>query len=470
MANLLNKLVYVKKSASFTNELKETYKHSIVFVEDEGVLWTHNKSFGLSATDLAALKGRVETLEGLRWFNGIAEIGENKSVFQAVDGSTVIKFGGDSKGIVTVTVDADGVHVSVKEVTAEGDTYIDAAGSEDGSNKVSVSANVTKMAEITGENTGVGTLADAADVKTYVDAEVGKVQADLDGEVMAEGYVADVMVGGLNKGTNVGGMSGVEVLDLILKPEYAPTLTDATCSISCSGHAANEVAEVGSKTPVSSAYTSFGNVAKATAGNYTALGGSATESFAITTKTAGATNYDTVTTKPGAFTVTATRSYAAGSEQVKSNKGTATNKIAGNSTTLLANASASSKIDASTFVIKAQTKSASHTINYAYKIYATTGTAGTLAFLGLLTSVSNKEATLKGGSAGQKFAVPSTYTGVKIEEYNATLNSWTDTTSGWNTSTTSYNLPDGTPKEYTVYTRANNSGEDMKARISATVA
>ena len=129
MANLLNKLVYVKKSASFTNELKETYKHSIVFVEDEGVLWTHNKSFGLSATDLAALKGRVETLEGLRWFNGIAEIGENKSVFQAQDGATVIKFGGDSKGIVTVTVDANGVHVSVKEVTAEGDTYIDAAGS-----------------------------------------------------------------------------------------------------------------------------------------------------------------------------------------------------------------------------------------------------------------------------------------------------------------------------------------------------
>ena len=466
MANLLNKLVYVKKSASFTDELKETYKHSIVFVEDEGVLWTHNKSFGLSATDLSALKGRVETLEGLRWFNGIAEIGSD-TVFQAKNGSTVIKFGGDSKGIVTVTVDVNGVHVSVKEVTAEGDTYIDAAGSEDGSNKVSVSANITKMTEITGENTGVGTLADAADVKTYVDAEVGKVQSELEGEVMADGYVAEVMVGGLNKGTNVGGLSGVEVLDLILKPEYAPTLSDATCSISCT---TSGTLEVGSKTPASSAYTSSGNVAKATAGNYTALGGSATESFAITTKTAGATDYDTVTTKPGAFTVTATRSYAAGSEQVKSNKGTVTNKIASNSTTLLANASASSKIDASTFVIKAQTKTASHTINYAYKIYATTGTAGTLASLGLLTSVSNKEATLKGGSAGQKFAVPSTYTGVKIEEYNATLNSWTDTTSGWNTSTTSFTLPDGTSKEYTVYTRANNSGEDMKARISATVA
>lgn len=468
MANLLNKLVYVKKSASFTDELKETYKHSIVFVEDEGVLWTHNKSFGLSSTDLNLLKGRLEAVENARWFNGIAEIGEGKSIFKAKNGSTVIKFGGDSKGIVTVTVDANGVHISAKEVTAEGDTYIEATGSEDGSNKVSVSANVTKMAEITGENTGIGTLADAADVKVYVDTEVGKVQSELEGEVMAEGYVAEVMVGGLNKGTDISGLSGVEVLDLILKPEYAPTLTDATCSIFCT--TTSGTLEVGSKTPAASAYTSSGNVAKATAGSYTALGGAATESFSIAKNTTGATDYDTVTKNPGSFSVTATRSYAAGTNTVKSNKGNNTNRVATDSTTLLENASVSSKIDASTFVIKAQTKTATHTINYAYKIYATTGTAGTLASLGLLTSVSNKEATLKGGSAGQKFAVPSTYTGVKIEEYNATLNSWTDTTSGWNTSTTSYTLPDGTSKEYTVYTRANNSGEDMMARISATVA
>ena len=469
MANLLNKLVYVKKSASFTDELKATYQRSIVFIEDEGILWTHGKSFGLSATDLAALTARLQAVEDARWFNGIAEIGEGKSVFQATDGATTIKFGGDDKGIVTVTVDADGVHVSVKEVSASGDTYVSAEGSEDGSNKVTVSANVTKMSEITEESTGEGTLADAADVKTYVDTEVGKVQSELESEVMADGYVADVMVGGLNKGTNVGGMTGVEVLDLILKPEYAPTLTDATCTISCSSNTSGSVVEVGSTTPAESTYISTGNVAKAVAGSYTALGGDATVTFTITSQTCGSTGYGTVSNKPGVFTVKATRSYAAGIDQVKSNKGNATNKIASNSTTLLENASVSTKVDASTFVIKAQTKEASHTINFAYKIYATTGVAGTLASLGLKTSVSNVEATLKGGSAGQKFAVPSTYTGVKIEEYNATLNSWTDTTTGWNTSTTSFDLPDGTSKEYTVYTRANNSGEDMKARISATV-
>ena len=467
MANLLNKLVYVKKSASFTEELKETYKHSIVFVEDEGVLWTHGKSFGLSATDLQVLKNRVETLENTRWFNGIAEIGEGKSIFSAADGATVIKFGGDN--IITVRVDGDGVHITAKEVSAQGDSYVTAEGSKDGSNKVSVSANITKMSEITGEKTGEGTLVDAADAKTYIDTEIGKVQTEIDGAVMDEGYVADVMVGGLNRGTDVSGKTAVEVLDLILKPEYAPVFTDATATISCTGHPANEVAEVGTKTPLENLYTSAGNKAYTIAGSHRANGGDATVSFSISGKTAGATDYDTITTKPGIFTVTATRVYAVGTEEVKSNKGNATNKIASNSTTLLENAPVSNKVNADKHIVSI-TKTASHTINYAYKIYATTGVAGELASQGLKTTVSNLAVTLKGGAAGQKFAVPDTYKNVKIEEFNATLNSWTDTTAGWTTSVTSYNLADGSSKNYTVFTRANNSGEDMKARISATVA
>ena len=88
--------------------------------------------------------------------------------------------------------------------------------------------------------------------------------------------------------------------------------------------------------------------------------------------------------------------------------------------------------------------------------------------MSLATTTSNREAVLKGGAAGQKFAVPATYTGIKIEEYNDTLKSWTDTTSNWTTSTQKMTLADGTEKDYTVYNRANVSGEDMKARISAT--
>lgn len=295
---------------------------------------------------------------------------------------------------------------------------------------------------------------------------IAEIQAEFDADVMEKGYTTEVTIGGLNKGTDVGEKSAVEVLDLILKPEYAPVFTEATCTIS--GPAASgTIYEVGTTTPAASAYTSSGNTAKTKSGSYEAFGGAVTETFTITGKTAGATDYETVTTTRGAFTVKVTRAYAAGTDVVKSNKGKATNKT-GNGTTLLENASANNRIDGTSYTIKAITREASHTINYTYKVYASTVTAGTLTAMVLATETSNREAILKGGAAGQKFAVPATYTGIKIEEYNDTLKSWTDTTSNWTTSTQKMTLADGTEKDYTVYNRANVSGEDMKARISAT--
>lgn len=295
---------------------------------------------------------------------------------------------------------------------------------------------------------------------------IAEIQAEFDADVMEKDYVTEVTIGGLNKGTNVGEKSAVEVLDLILKPEYAPVFTDATCTIS-GPVSSGTIYEVGTTTPAASAYTSAGNTAKTKSGSYEAFGGAVTETFTITGKTAGATDYETVTTTKGSFTVEVTRAYAAGTDVVKSNKGTATNKT-GTSTTLLENASANNNIDSTSHTIKAITKKASHTLNYAYKVYASTVTAGTLTAMSLATTTSNREAVLKGGAAGQKFAVPATYTGIKIEEYNDTLKSWTDTTSNWTTSTQKMTLADGTEKDYTVYNRANVSGEDMKARISAT--
>lgn len=295
---------------------------------------------------------------------------------------------------------------------------------------------------------------------------IAEIQAEFDADVMKKDYVTEVTIGGLNKGTNVGEKSAVEVLDLILKPEYAPVFTDATCTIS-GPIASGTIYEVGTTTPAASAYTSAGNTAKTKSGSFEAFGGAVTETFTITSKTAGATDYETVTTTSGVFTVKVTRAYAAGTDVVKSNKGTATNKT-GNGTTLLENASVNNNIDSTSHTIKAITKNASHTINYAYKVYASTVTAGVLTAMSLATTTSNREAILKGGAAGQKFAVPATYTGIKIEEYNDTLKSWTDTTSNWTTSTQKMTLADGTEKDYTVYNRANVSGEDMKARISAT--
>lgn len=293
---------------------------------------------------------------------------------------------------------------------------------------------------------------------------IAEIKAEFEADVMEKDYVTEVTIGGLNKGTNVGEKSAVEVLDLILKPEYAPVFTEATCTIS---GPTGTIYEVGTTTPAASAYTSTGNTAKTKSGSYEAFGGAVTETFTITDKTAGATNYETVTTTRGVFTVKVTRAYAAGTDVVKSNKGKATNKT-GNGTTLLENASVNNRIDSTSYTIKAITREASHTINYTYKVYASTVTAGVLTAMSLKTATSEREAILKGGAAGQKFAVPATYTGIKIEEYNDTLKSWTDTTSNWTTSTQKMTLADGTEKDYTVYNRANVSGEDMKARISAT--
>lgn len=311
-------------------------------------------------------------------------------------------------------------------------------------------------------NNKLGKLEDGKTVAEMI----AEIQAEFNADVMKKGYTTEVTIGGLNKGTNVGEKSAVEVLDLILKPEYAPVFTDATCTIS-GPVKSGTIYEVGTTTPAASAYTSAGNTAKTKSGSFEAFGGAVTETFTITGKSAGATDYETVTTTGGSFTVKVTRAYAAGTEVVKSNKGNATNKT-GNGTTLLENASANNNIDSTSHTIKAITKEASHTLNYAYKVYASTVTAGTLTAMSLATTTSNREAVLKGGAAGQKFAVPATYTGIKIEEYNDTLKSWTDTTSNWTTSTQKMTLADGTEKDYTVYNRANVSGEDMKARISAT--
>lgn len=315
-------------------------------------------------------------------------------------------------------------------------------------------------------------LGEIEEGKTVADL-IQELKSEVGGDVMADNYTTGVEIGGMAKGTDISGKTAVEVLDLILKPEYAPVFTDATCTISCTGFNNGVIAEVGSTTPLESAYSAAGNKAKTAAGDANSnvvYGGEPTTSISVSSGSAGTNlTWGSVTTKPGTFVVQASRVYAAGTNPVVTNKGNSTNKTASNYSTIMSNASVNSRIDSSSYTIKAVTKTANHTIKYAYKIYASNATAGNLNSLGLKETVSKVEATLIGGAAGQLFAVPATYTNVKIEEYNATLNSWTDTTSGWTKGATTFNLPDGTEKSYSVYTRANVSGENMKARISATI-
>lgn len=427
-----NKFLSYKTKAGFETDLNNSFVNptSIAFISDISAIWTKGKYYFCSPSDFAtmtkAITDRLDILEGEATVEGSV-----KNAVKALEDSINAIIGSIEEGKT--------ISELIDDITKEGG-LID-----------------TKVKALQGETEKT--------VKEVEDALLAKV--------MADGYTTEVEIGGMAKGTNIAGKTAEEVLDLILKPEYAPVLTDATASILCTGHANNEVVEVGTKTPLESDYTSGGNKAKTAAGSSTSnvvYGGAPTDTFSINSATAGTSlTYDTTTTKRGVFKVRVSKVYAAGTDPVVTNKGKATNKVANNYTTIMANASASPKIDSSTYVIKSQTKTADFTINYTYKVYASITTAGVLTSLGLLTSLSNKEATLKGGSGGQMFAVPSTYSGVKIEEYNATLNSWTDTTSGWNMGTTTYTLADGTEKTYTTFTRANNSGEDMKARISATL-
>ena len=427
-----NKFLSYKTKAGFETDLNNGFVSatSIAFISGENVIWAKGTYYYCSPSDFAtmtkAITDRLDVLEGEATVEGSV-----KNAVKALEDSINAIIGSIEKGKT--------ISELIDDITKEGG-LID-----------------TKVKALQGET----------------EKTVKEIEDALSAKVMADGYTTEVEIGGMAKGTNIEGKTAEQVLDLILKPEYAPVITDATASISCTGHTNNEVVEVGTKTPLESDYTSGGSKAKTAAGSSTSnvvYGGAPTDTFSINSATAGTSlTYDTTTTKRGVFKVRVSKVYAAGTDPVVTNKGNATNKVASNYTTIMANASASSKIDSSTYVIKSQTKTADLTINYTYKVYASITTAGVLTSLGLLTSLSNKEATLKGGSGGQMFAVPSTYSGVKIEEYNATLNSWTDTTSGWNVGTTTYTLADGTEKTYTTFTRANNSGEDMKARISATL-
>ena len=333
----------------------------------------------------------------------------------------------------------------------------------EGEDEGSIAYAVNELSE-----TIMGLLGEVEEGKTIVEM-IEDLQKAFEGDVMEDGYIAEVLVGGLNKGTNVGGKSAIEVLDLILKPEYAPVWTNATATLSCTGKTANAAFEVGSTTPAESDYVAGGNPAQAVGGNTTVKGGNPTNTFA-TSGTCGA-GFAEVTTKPGTFIVTLTRAYAAGTAKVVTNKGTETNKT-GAAGTLLENGTANTGIDASSHVIKAVSKTATFTLNYGYKIYATTGTVGVLTDNGVKTALSNTQFVLKGGKTadggiGQKIAIPSSYTNVKIEELDA-FGGWNVV--NWNTDTTNYTIGDNTTsKAYTIYTRDGETSANCTIRVSATV-
>lgn len=311
----------------------------------------------------------------------------------------------------------------------------------------------------------------------------------------AAGSEAGIEVGGLTKGTSVAGKTAKDVLEEILNPEYAPYNVDATATVSCSQ---GIVQEVGTKTPLKTDYTIGGTSRKVIGkvGQYEASNGTPsftrTQSLTAITKIINEgteqeqevadsdtedTAYNRTTTKYGTFTVQNSASCTQGTSVVKSNKGTSTNKLGGDSEDRKLLSSDSAVVDATLvkvagtendYVVPATNKEASYVITYCYRIYATTKTAGTLTDQGLLDGASSFDKTLKG--SGHAFAVPSSYTVTMIEEYNSTLKSWSDQTNGYDTEVSASTYMDAADKTvpYKKYIRTTEDSSDIRVRVTFT--
>lgn len=281
--------------------------------------------------------------------------------------------------------------------------------------------------------------------------------------------VTGITIGGLPKGTDISGRRVKDVLNDAFYPEYAPKWTDASASISAKNIA--DLVEVGTTIPTATAseFTVGGSPAVATGGSNAAHGGSATDTI-----TCDAAEVGVIKSTAGAVTYTATRAYAAGSEVVKTNKGNATNKTAGNATTFLSDASANSNIDATTKTIKAITKTATKVITFVDAFYANASNIGTLTKLAL-TSASQLELNYPSapGSARQSFSIPASYTNVKVYVWNSMSNGGEYQLYAGTLSTESETktIADGeTPKAYIKYSLNEDNRPACKIKVTFTKA
>lgn len=293
------------------------------------------------------------------------------------------------------------------------------------------------------------------------------------------GDTSGVAIGGIDEGYTLSDKTAKEVLDDILHPTYAPYKVDATASLTCEEHNTGSVEEVGVSTPTEASYEGKGSAPSfiGKAGTYEASGGTVTKT--LTKSGTAVAEYNTKVTKPGTFVVTNTVTWAKGSDIVKDSKGNTTNKTGGSASkrTLLTKAAANTsdlvlKTGSDTeYVVKASTsttqKTATHTIYYRYKVYAATETNGTLTEQGLLSSM---EVTLKGGS-DICFALPATYTGVKVREYNANSGKY-DIEGDYPETEDDITYKNGANEDvaYKKYKRSAANGADIKVTINYTIA
>lgn len=203
MANV-KRFVYISgdSTTKWTSAKQTEYKDAIVFIEDKKTIWTHEQEFGIPEDEWTSIKNSY-------WFNSILKKGGTS--YSAASGSTAIAFDTNTGNkYLKLTVDANGVKYELDVATsipASGTTAdekiptIAAVKSHVATevNKVSVEVDSTSSPylEVTGSNrkfklkahlggiqnaseeaTGI---ADAYDVKNYVDRAINTLENSLTG-------------------------------------------------------------------------------------------------------------------------------------------------------------------------------------------------------------------------------------------------------------------------------------------------
>lgn len=181
-------------------------------------------------------------------------------------------------------------------------------------------------------------------------------------------------IGGIAQGTKASDLkdkSVSEVLDMLLYPEYAPQYYSASISFS---NKSNKSVTIGSEVDVYSDATSSINYvpAKTQANGKDAISGGLANDVTWSGSGYNFNQSNSVYNALGSYVYTATAAFPDGSVASISSKGNKTQKTANNETTLLATASNDLRIDATSYVIKATSASASYTITVQAPVYGTT--------------------------------------------------------------------------------------------------
>jgi len=184
--------------------------------------------------------------------------------------------------------------------------------------------------------------------------------------------------------------------------------------------------------------------------------------------------YGNTATTEGTFEVSYTQTFKAGTEEVKSSKGNKTKHVEGSESNrvLLDQNITNSLVNNNYHVVAGSNKTGKTTISFAYPVYSTKVTAGTLSEETLIYS-NDRTVTVKPGVA--KISFPATYHDVKIYEHDASGSNWLDGTSTWEKLTLAENDSDakrtinGNKVNYQVWKRINDmpiEGSDHMVRFT----